>query len=166
LQETRRPHLFVWGQGGHGQRARMPVTLEERVLPIDVRIDQSLPAFNECSLDGRPGNGDPKDGDAEGQANLYLFWETENIVERPDRWEMTVGLIAKAPKDECTVDLTPRRCQQFKPKPGQQVQWTNTAAGGSQAVQSGAARADKWGLVTLEKLRVGKGRNRVRIIAP
>ncbi|MCR4414431.1 MAG: hypothetical protein NUV77_18590, partial [Thermoguttaceae bacterium] len=73
LQETRRPHLFVWGQAGHGQRARMPVTLEERVMPIDLRTDQTLPAFTRCSLDDRPGNGAAADGDAEGQVNLYLF---------------------------------------------------------------------------------------------
>ena len=45
-----------------------------RELGIDVRLDRSLPAFTNCSLDGNPGNGDPKDGDAEGQCNLYLLW--------------------------------------------------------------------------------------------
>jgi len=163
LQETKRPHLFVWGQSGHGQRATMPVTLEERVLPIDIRTDQSLPAFTRCSLDARPGSGDPKDGDTVGQVNLYLFWETEDIVDQSDRWEMTVGLIAKAPQDQCTVDVTPRRCQRFKPKSGQEVKWTNTAADGSEALQSGAAKADRWGLVTLDKVRVTKGNNRIRI---
>ena len=30
LQETRRPHVFVWGQSGHGQRARLYETLKVR----------------------------------------------------------------------------------------------------------------------------------------
>ena len=163
LQDTRRPHLFVWGQGGHGQRATMPVSLGERVLPIDVRTDQTLPAFAHCSLDDNPGSGDPKDGDAKGQVNLYLYWETADIADAPERWEMTVGLIDKAPRDECTVDLTPRRCRKFKPKPGQMLKWTNASLRDNREIQTGSAKADKWGLVTIEKLRVAKGRNRIRV---
>jgi hypothetical protein len=162
LQDTHRPHVFVWGQSGHGQRARMPGTLEERVLPIDVRIDQSLPAFSRCSLDDRPGKGDANDGDAQGQVNLYLTWETKDLVDRADRWEITMGLIAKAPQDEAAVDITPRRCQQFKPKPGTRVKWTNRVAG--KAVQSGETQADRLGLVTLEKVRVGKQGSRIEIM--
>lgn len=163
LQETRRPHIFVWGQGGHGQRALMPVTLEERVMPLDLRTDQSLPAFTRCSLDDRPGSGDPEDGDPKGQSNLYLFWETKDLVDRPDRWEITVGLIAKAPGEECTVDVTPRRLQRFKAAPGESVKWTSAPLADGQQIQSGVARADGLGLVTLQKVRVGKGKNRIRL---
>lgn len=163
LQETHRPHVFVWGRSGHGQRATMPVSLGERVLPIDVRTDQTLPALSACSLDDRPGGGDPADGDPKGQVNLYLFWETRDIVDRADRWEMTLGLIDKAPKDACTVDVTPRRCQQFKLKPGQRVKWTVAPPGEGTTAQSGEAAADRWGLVTLRGVRVGKGKSRVRI---
>jgi hypothetical protein len=162
LQETHRPHVFVWGQSGHGQRALMPMTLEERILPIDVRTDRSLPAFSRCSLDDRPGRGAADDGDPKGQSNLYLFWQTKDTLDRPDAWEMTVGLIDKAPKDACTVDITPRRLQAFKPRPEQAVRWTNRAADGS-VVQSGEVKADAHGLVTLPDVRVGKGKNRIRI---
>ena len=51
LQETRQPHVFVWGQSGHGQRAVMP-GCGERVLSIDVRTDQSLPAFTNSTIVG------------------------------------------------------------------------------------------------------------------
>jgi pimeloyl-ACP methyl ester carboxylesterase len=161
LQETKRPHVFVWGQAGHGQRATMPVSLGERVLPIDVRIDQTLPAFTHCSLDDDPGDGDPDHGDAKGQSNLYLYWETADIVERASLWEMTVGLIAKAPKNDGTVDITPRRCQQFRAKPGARLKWTNSVDG--KALQRGEATADEHGLVTLEKVRVTKAKHRIRI---
>ncbi|MFP4055760.1 MAG: alpha/beta hydrolase family protein [Candidatus Brocadiia bacterium] len=163
LQETRRPHIFVWGQAGHGQRARMPGTLGERVLPIDVRTDLSLPAFTRCSLDDDPGGGDPADGDPKGQANLYLVWETDDLVDRPDRWEITVGLAEKAPAAACTVDVTPRRLQRFEPEPGQTVRWQATALGADAPAQSGTATADRWGLVTLPQVRVVKGGTRVRI---
>jgi len=162
LQDTRRPHLFHWAMGGHGVRATMPVTLAERVLPIDIRVDQTLPAFTRCSLDDDPGNGEQKDGDPKGQANAYLYWETKDIIDEAGKWEMTVGLIAKAPEGQCTVDITPRRCQAFKPKPGEKVKWTNTAAG-DPAAQAGEATADQWGLVTLEKVKVTKAKHRIAI---
>jgi len=165
LQDTRRPHLFRWAMGGHGVRAMMPVSLGERVLPIDIRTDQTLPAFTHCSLDDKPGKGAQDDGAPKGQVNAYLFWETADIVDAAAKWEMTVGLIAKAPAEACTVDVTPRRCQAFKPKPGEKVKWTSTRAGGEPDVQKGVATVDKWGLVTLEKVRVSKGKQRI-VIGP
>lgn len=163
LQETRRPHVFVWGQSGHGQRARLPISLEDRAMPMDLRTDQSQPAFTRGSLDDEPGNGDPSDGDPEGQANLYLAWETGDVVDQADRWEMTVFLVPAAPKDECTVDVTPRRVQQFRLKPGQEVRWSNIALTDGRIVQSGKATADGHALVTLPQARVGKGKNRLQI---
>jgi pimeloyl-ACP methyl ester carboxylesterase len=161
LQETRQAHIFVWGQAGHGQRAALPISLSDRSMPMDLRIDQSLPAFTGCSLDDDPGRGDPAVGDAQGQSNLYLFWQTDDVVDRPDRWEMTVALVDKAPKDECTVNITPRRLQQLKLEPGQKVQWTSTSLADGGQVQTGQATADEHGLVTLEKVRVGKAKSRV-----
>ncbi len=164
LQETRRPFLFVWGQDGHGQRASMPRSLAQRVLPIDIRLDRSLPAFGRCSLDEDPGSGDPQDGDPAGGINRYLFWETEDVVDEAGRWEMTVGLAAKAPAAACTADVTPRRCQRFKPAPGTVLRWTNVSRADGREVQSGTAKADALGLVTLEGATVTKGLNRIRIV--
>ncbi len=163
LQETRRPHIFVWGQSGHGQRARLPVSLSDRHMPMDLRIDQSQPAFTHCSLDQDPGDGDPKDGDAEGQSNLYLFWETDDVVDQTDRWEMTIGLVDQAPKDTCTVDITPRRVQQFRLPPGSEVSWTNASLAGGGAVQSGKATFDALGLITLSQVQIGTSKNRISI---
>ena len=161
MQETKRPHIFMWGNNGHNQRALMPLSLEQRVNPLDLRVDQSQPAFTRCSLDGKPGNGDPGDGDAEGNFNLYLFWDTKDVVDDADAWEMTVGLAPKAPEAECRVDLTPRRLQRFKPRAGETLQWTNTSGG--KEVQAGTVKVDAHGLATIEGLTVGKDRNRVRV---
>jgi pimeloyl-ACP methyl ester carboxylesterase len=163
LQATKRPHLFVWGQGGHGQRARLPISLSDRAMPMDLRIDQSLPAFTGCSLDDDPGDGDPKDGDPEGQANLYLFWETDDVVDEPDGWEMTVGLVDKAPQDTCTVCITPRRLQRFNPAPGEQLQWKDTSLSDGSEAQTGRATVDPHGLITLENVKVTKDKNRIRV---
>jgi hypothetical protein len=163
LQDTRRPHVFVWGQRGHGQRPRLPISLQDRAMPMDLRINQSLPAFTGCSLDDDPGRGDPKDGDPQGQANLYLYWETDDVVDQLDRWEMTVGLVEKAPRDNCTVTITPRRLQGFRLQPNQRLRWANVTVDDGREIQTGQATADEYGLVTLENVRVGKSKNRIVI---
>jgi pimeloyl-ACP methyl ester carboxylesterase len=176
LQEARQPHTFGWGLGGHTAPLYVP--------PVDVRRDQSVPAFTRCSLDDNPGTAtkrdkpfikkegrytrkDIYDGDPYGQINAYLAWETKDVVDRKDRWEMTVYLYEsrrrKPPKDGCTVDITPRRCQRFAAKAGEQFKWTNTSVADGKVIQSGTADADRWGLVTLKGVTVTTGKHRIAI---
>ncbi len=163
LQETRRPHIFVWGQQGHGQRAVLPISLSDRDMPLDLRTDQSQPAFTRCSLDDDPGDGDPQHGTPQGQSNQYLFWDTSDVVDTQVGWEMTVGLIEGAPQESCTVDVTPRRVQRFKPSPGVQVRWTNRSLVHDSDTSSGTVAVDRSGLITLHAMNVGKGKNRITI---
>lgn len=164
LQETRRPHVFVWGQGGHGQRARLPGPRPgERELRLDVRVDRTIPAFTRCTLDDDPGNGEPEDGDAAGQSNLHLFWEDEGIVDEASRWGMTLRVTRGAPSDACTADVTPRRCRAFRPAPGTRVRWTVREEG--REVQSGEVAADRWGLVTAPAVRLRKEGGRLEFRA-
>jgi hypothetical protein len=150
LQETRRPHVFRWGQSGHGQRAILPgPNPGERELGIDVRLDRTLPAFTNCSLDDDPGNGDPGSGAAEGQSNLHLYWDPESSADEVGRWSIVLKLNKQAPKDECRVDVTPRRCFQFRAREGTKVTWRTE-------LQSGEITADKWGLVTATGVQVNK----------
>jgi len=165
LQQTRRPHVFVWGQSGHGQRARLPISLDDRRMPIDLRVDQSQPAFTKCSLDENPGKGAPNDGDAAGQANLYLFWQTDDVVDRPDRWEMTVGLVEQAPHPSCIVDVTPRRRQQFMPPVSTRLAWRNVDPDDAEPIQQGTVTVDRHGLFTLPKVRVGRNVSRL-VVTP
>ena len=180
LQETRQPHVFHWALGGHGVRATLPGPgASGNTLPLDVRTDQSLPAFTKCSLDEDPGTGallpkpaehrgrdgrvrrDKYDGDPEGHANRWLYWKTADIVDEPGRWEMTVALTDAAPAGECTAAVTPRRLQRFKAKPGETFAWTSADDG--KAVQRGKVTADRWGLLTVENVKITKGGNRLRI---
>jgi hypothetical protein len=163
--DTRRAFVYHW---------RVP--REERPT---VRRDRSLPAFGHCSLDDNPGNGDLHNGEGMNiQLNGYLTWDSETTVDEPGRWEATVRLAGRPPLDFCTVDVTPRRCQRFQAGPGQAFRWTNTllpsagpnlvgeeakARPDSPVVQSGAAVADRWGLVTIPRLKVTTGRHRIVI---
>ncbi len=157
LRDARQPYVGGWGGGG--------VSRELYKLIFTWPWDKSVPAFSNCSLDGNPGNGDPADGDPSGTINGYLLWEYEGIVDTPTRWEMTVYLAADAPRDGCTVDLTPRHRRKFHPKRGQELKWTNTDVATKRQIASGTVAADPWGLVTLKQIAVGKGRNRIVITA-
>lgn len=161
LQETKRPHLFSWGTKGHSQNLVMPLSMQPSVMPLDLRVDLSVPAFTRCSLDQDPGNGDSSQGDPQGGMNLYLTWQTSDIVDRPNRWEITLDLVDAAPQDQCLVDVTPRRLQVFATDPGTEFEWSNE--GPDRLVQQGRVRADEYGLVTVEQLQVTKRGNRLCI---
>jgi len=131
-----------------------------RTIPR-MKWESTMPAFSNCSLDNNPGSGDPADGDPFGQINGWLLWQSEDIVDEPNRWEMTVYVTGDCPEDSCTVDITPRRCRKFKPTPGQKFRWANTSGG--KEIRSGAVEADRHGLVTLRAVKVNRRKNRITI---
>ncbi|MFO8013536.1 MAG: hypothetical protein R6X20_09555 [Phycisphaerae bacterium] len=154
LMDARQPFAAAWsGNGRH-----YPVFARFNAM----RWDGPVPAFSRCSLDNHPGNGDPADGDYYGQINGWLLWDDQDWDDAPDRWAMTVFLAASCPRDACTVDLTPRHCRRFRPKPGEGFAWTNTTADGRR-VGAGDVTADRWGLVTIEDLAVTKAKHRIVI---
>ncbi|HPD14749.1 MAG TPA: hypothetical protein PLE19_07360 [Planctomycetota bacterium] len=188
LQETRRPHIYNWGLGGHGTRTIIGSNFDQ-----DVRTDQSLPAFTNCSLDDNIGTATPKpkeqleaeqkqqqdevaakkrrevivdpyDGDPQGAYNAWLRWRTDDIVDTVDAWELTVILLDKAPKDACTVDLTPRRLQKFRTPSSARFAYTVTEVKSGKELASGAATADEHDLLTLKQIPLAKGENRVKVL--
>ena len=189
LQETRRPHMFNWGLGGHGVR-----TIIGANFNLDVRTDQTLPAFTNGTLDQDVGTGKmmtkeqraaersrlqaearkagkdpskvrvgPADGDTSGAYNRHLWWETKDVVDTPEAWEMTVILQASAPADKCSVDLTPRRLQKFATPKGRKFDYTVTELKGGEVLTKGTAEADEYDLLTLKQIPLRKGNNRVKI---
>jgi hypothetical protein len=165
LQETHRPHVFRWGQGGHGERALLPGPVPgERELGIDVRVDRTLPAFSRCSLDDDAGDGDPEKGARVGQSNLHLTWETapDKVVDEVGRWSMLLKLNAKAPRESCEVDVTPRRCLQFRAPAGSKAKWRTFTPDGAE-LQAGEVASDAWGLVTVPGATVTKSGNRLTV---
>jgi len=156
LRDARQPYAATWGGAG------LPREVADAYKRM--RWTKTLPAFSNCSLDNNPGTGDPDAGEPWGQINAWLLWDGEDSVDRPGRWEMTVYLVPSCPDERCTVDVTPRHCKAFKPKPGTTVRWTNTPAGGGKATW-GTVKVDKYGLVTLKQTAVTKGKNRIVIEA-
>ncbi len=173
--DSKRPLIYRW-------------QVREQRRPI-IRKNQSVPAFGNCSLDDNVGNGDLNHGYPldSGQLNGYLNWDSETIVDRPDRWEMTVVLDDSAPLGECRVDVTPRKVQRFRGRAGQRFRWVCTflplvepdqkPKGGrissdelparpaiGKQLGSGSTVADQWGLVTIRQMRMLKGAQRVVIV--
>jgi hypothetical protein len=168
MKDTRRAFGATWLSNGPGET----LPLIKEMVP-KIRLRQSLPAFSNSSLDSSPRTDAPrgthrytadadfaKYADKEGGINLHPRWDPGTIVDEAGRWEMTVWLAPAAPAESATLDLTPRRCQAFKPKPGQKFRWS---AAGTEPAQSGEAAADEWGLVTLKGLVIRKGKVRVTL---
>jgi hypothetical protein len=139
----------------------MPAGSGERIMPLDLRTNQSLPAFTRGTLDDDPGTGTPDSGKPDGQANAYLTWRPDTIVDEPDRWSIVIAIIDKSPQPTGAVDVTPRRLQQFKLQPGDRVEWSNSA--GSTVIQKGELVADQWGLVTLPQVQVSRSGSRILV---
>jgi hypothetical protein len=147
---TAQKHGFAlaWNNGGHDSVGGAAMErLMKHYGPGKFARNQSYPAFGNSSIDNVMGNGDKDHGDLEGGINLGFVWSV--AADEPDRWEVLLSNdLATA---DMTVDVTPRRCQRFKPKPGERFAWKNSAGG------SGEATADAHGRVTVEKVKIKPG---------
>lgn len=143
---------------------------------IRIRLNESLPALGNCSLDGNPGEGDLRSAENFGaQLNGYVLWDSDSIRDDKDLWEVVLWIDGSSYYPTCVVDLTPRRCRAFKPAAGRKFTWTNTllppaaadspAGQGRKVVQTGQATADKYGLVTAERIQLTKGKHLIAIRA-
>ena len=74
---------------------------------------------------------------------------------------MRISVVEGAPKPEAAADVTPRRLQRFKLKPGDRVAWTGSV--GNSIVQQGELVADQWGLVTLPQVQIKPGGTRITL---
>ncbi len=143
---------FAWNNFGHGTDTKSgsaPIALVKKYYPPEkFARNRSYPAFANSSIDQDPGPGDPKLGDMEGGINLGFHWK--DPADETSRWSVKLG--NELCKAEMTVDVTPRRCQKFKAKPGEKFKWTNSAGG------NGELNADANGLVTVQKVKIFPGK--------
>jgi hypothetical protein len=144
LTRSRHGFAFAWNNGDHSSGSK-PMSLIQQDYPAHkFARNRSYPAFGNSSIDQDPGAGDPKEGDLEGGINLGFDWK--DVVDEEGGWTATIS--NSRCSAEMTVDVTPRRCRKFRPKPGDRLNWTSSS-GGSGSVSAGPA-----GLVTIEKLRL------------
>jgi pimeloyl-ACP methyl ester carboxylesterase len=151
MTAARHGFAFAWNDGDHSSGARPMARVLAYYPPERFARNTSYPAFGNSSIDQKPGNGDPKDGDLEGGINLGFKWS--DVVDEDARW--SVRLSNGLATADMTVDVTPRRCQRFKARPNAEVTWS-TAAG-----DTGKATADAAGLVTVPGVKLAPGTDTV-----
>ncbi len=161
LKETRRPFVFRWANQGHSTRSLFPAG-GDRTPTISPSRDQSLPAFSNCSLDTPLGD-TPEESPDKGQINYYLLWKTEDLIDEDDHWEVTLYLSSNAPENRAEVDITPRRVKNFEITPEHSYSWENILLPSGEVIQQGVVRPQRDGLLTIRRVLVSKGGNRLRI---
>lgn len=144
LTAARHGFAFAWNNGDHSSGSRPMAQVTEYYPPELFALDRSYPAFQNSSLDQDPGDGDPMDGDLEGGINLGFHWS--HVVDEPEKWSLQLG--NDLATEEMTVDLTPRRCQKFRPRSGQEVYWTSSTG------DAGKVTVDAAGLMTIPAVKL------------
>ncbi len=172
MRASRRQMFFYWTDEGHGAMGGSQDHPWRSAFDIDrlnryVR-NRSYPAVTHLSIDDDPGQGGDiltppvVTGEPVGTVNGYVDWEPSSIVDREDEWGVTLHLLdlVDAFPDtrglmEATVDVTPRRLQNFRVQPGRRYLWkVLDAATKEDLMPEAVATADSYGLVTFEGVRI------------
>ncbi|MEA1996787.1 MAG: hypothetical protein U9N45_04085 [Gemmatimonadota bacterium] len=114
-------------------------------------LKESFPGFSNYSLNDDPGTGDKEDGDITGYMNFGLEWK--DIVDKEDRYAVTVYCAAGTSGLPATVDITPRRVQRFILDPGEPVILIEETLDRRELSRSDQ-RADRTGHITFRKFRL------------
>jgi len=141
MQKAGQPLVAHWAWGGQLQKPDWHTGLWRG---LDIRRDVPIPAFSNCSLD--------QEGEGSGNTNTSFSWK--DVVETPESFSVTILC------RDCTFDLTPRRLQKLKVKPGETLRWEAVplpGRGGAKAeAQKGEVAADENGVVTLRGLTISR----------
>lgn len=117
---------------------------------MNITRDESLPALSHAS------GSLPIPPDGTGGYNLSIEWSASGNdfagppVDTPAEWRVALRSLS----GDQTVDVTPRRMQQFTITPGSTYQWQNVPLDGDTANQQGTVVAGADGLVTVEGFAV------------
>ncbi|MBQ6596158.1 MAG: hypothetical protein IJH79_01280 [Lentisphaeria bacterium] len=158
LYQVMREHKFAfygyWADFGHANNDSVMLRKNDLIHSFDwlsVRRDQAYPVFTGASPDDR----DPwefSDAPAAGQVNAFFRWK--NVSDRADSFRMKLFLVSKETlktmfpiPGEATADVSLRRLQNFRIRPGEKIRWS---FGG----RNGIAEADGQGLLTIPRLTV------------
>jgi hypothetical protein len=149
MLEARQPLVVNWSWGGGAPL--FPDKYTGRWRGIDITSKTPVPAFSNCSADAN------KDGD--GQVNGFTVWSSQK--ETADALEVVIS-------GRGTTDVAFRRCQVFKPRPGEKLKWESAPvpdpkARSTTAPQAGEVTADANGLVAVKGLTLLGGGSLLKI---
>ena len=118
---------------------------------LDINRRTPIPAFANSGAD--------KDTEADGHTNMHYQWR--DVKDAAEGFEITVT------GPDSTFDLVPRRCRNFKPRPGEKLAWTADCPAKRDAAavqpQAGTVSADPRGLVTIRGVRIANGSVTIKV---
>lgn len=138
MTELKLGFAFAWNDGDHSGGSAAAAEIATWYPPERFARDLGYPAFANSSIDDDPGPGDPAVGDLVGGINLGFAWT--DPTDTHDTWSSAIGNALAV--TTMTVDVTPRRAQQFRLDPGESVDFTTSRG------DAGTIVADARGLVT------------------
>lgn len=164
LNQYRAGGAWFWDDRSHSSDQNKttwsPVQLDWARL-YRYRLDLSYPALSNCSADSDPGEGTTATGDSVGTINGFVDWD-EDLVDLTDRWECVLrprtlptrfGELSPG-AGTITVDVTPRRLQQFRVSSRTGYRYTVTDAVGGEFLAGGTLSADESFVLTVPAVPV------------
>jgi len=155
MNDRKYPLYFYWGPFGHANNHAAIMKINDLINSFDwlgIRKNQACAVFTNASCNSRLPWPDNTGDKAPGQVNAFFRWK--NIADTKNKLQMSIFLVS--PEDlkttfripgTATADVSLRRVQNLKARPGETFKWTFGAAGGS-------VRADAGGLITVKKLKI------------
>ncbi len=162
LTQGKHGFAFAWNNGGHSEGGDCFYHITTQYPQTRFALNRSYPAFGNSSINEDPGHGDPKEGDLVGGINLGFVWT--DPVDEPKKW--SIRLSNTRAQEPMTVDVTPRRCQRFKARPGESFRWQWASVDDGKKGKNGIVTADRNGLVTIERVPIGLGKVTLLTIEP
>ncbi|MFT5322940.1 MAG: putative esterase [Planctomycetaceae bacterium] len=146
---------FYWGPFGHANNSAQIIKVNDLIDSFDwlnIRKDEAYAVFTNATGNSPLPWPDDLKSPAAGHVNAFFRWK--NVSDSAEKIEMSLFLVSAAdlttrfeiPK-EASADVTLRRLQNFRLKPGELFRWTFGTA-------TGKGQADAQGLVTLPSLKL------------
>ena len=136
---------IYWNDGDHGMSRDVPADMKIKLAHLfKFRLNESFPVFSRFSDNRNYGKGDPADGDRIGWINRGIHWQ--NILDTPQKYEITLQVFHPQIKYPVTADVTIRRRQNFRFAPGTLLSFACGKV-------KGQIRIDKDGLLTVPQVR-------------
>ncbi|MDB5387896.1 MAG: hypothetical protein JWM11_3542 [Planctomycetaceae bacterium] len=146
---------FYWGPFGHANNSAQIMQVNDLIDSFDwlkIKKNEAYAVFTNATSNSKlPWPADLK-SKGSGQVNAFFRWK--NMSDTSEKLEMSLSLVTpndlktkfEIPK-EASADVTLRRLQNFRLKPGDTFHWTF-------GIAKGEGKADVEGLVTIPALKI------------
>jgi predicted esterase len=146
---------FYWGPFGHANNSAQIMKVNDLIDSFDwlsVKKNEAYAVFTNASSNSKLPWPDDVKSTAAGQVNAFFRWKT--LSDSADKLEMSLFLVNASDlktqfeiSKAATADVTLRRLQSFRLKPGAVFHWTFGTA-------KGEGQADAHGLITIPALKL------------